>query len=169
METAFKIKLGKKFEARLCVVGNFDGHNPALACASGTCGQVLLYYPHEQGETTSGRPELRTLSFNKTLTALGCGPLNSSLTAREIIELRGGSPEEAAAQGRDVDAVRDVLLVGMAAALLVYDVEMNSDVFYKEVPDGVNAMRVHRARSCPPPSPREKNVRSLGASGRCAA
>ena len=89
MESAFKIKLGRKFEARLVVCGKFDGHQPAVACASGTCGQVLLYYPHEQGSTSSGRPELRTLTFNKTLTALGCGALNASLTAREVIALPG--------------------------------------------------------------------------------
>ncbi|KAH8059998.1 hypothetical protein JL722_4952 [Aureococcus anophagefferens] len=83
---------------------------------------------------------MKALNFNKALTSLGCGPLNASLTAREVIALRGGDPEEAAKHGRDPDAKRDVLLVGMSSALLVYDVEMNSDVFYKEVQDGVNCM-----------------------------
>jgi len=92
MESAFKIKLGRKFEARLVVCGKFDGHQPAVACASGTCGQVLLYYPHEQGATSSGRPELRTLTFNKTLTALGCGALNASLTEAEDARLMADMP-----------------------------------------------------------------------------
>lgn len=34
----------------------------------------------------------------------------------------------------------DVLLVGSQTNLLVYDVEDNSDVFYKDVPDGVNTV-----------------------------
>ena len=140
MECVFKIKLKRQFEARLCVVGCFDGHQPAVACATGSCGQVLLYYPHEQGEHGGSDPEMKALNFNKALTSLGCGPLNASLTAREVIALRGGDPEEAAKHGRDPDAKRDVLLVGMSSALLVYDVEMNSDVFYKEVQDGVNCM-----------------------------
>ena len=62
----------------------------ALACASGTCGQVLLYYSHEQAESGSGEPELRTLNFNKTLTSLGCGPLSEALTAKEVMAHKGG-------------------------------------------------------------------------------
>ena len=40
MESAFKLKLGRRFEAGLCAVGRFDGKHPALCCASGACGQV---------------------------------------------------------------------------------------------------------------------------------
>ena len=34
----------------------------------------------------------------------------------------------------------DVLLVGTQTNLLAYDVEQNKDVFYREVPDGINSM-----------------------------
>lgn len=35
---------------------------------------------------------------------------------------------------------RDVLMVGTQTNLLAYDVHKNSDMFYKEVPDGVSRM-----------------------------
>ena len=34
----------------------------------------------------------------------------------------------------------DILLVGTQTNLLAYDVEQNKDVFYREVPDGINSM-----------------------------
>ncbi|KAG0435065.1 hypothetical protein HPB47_018703 [Ixodes persulcatus] len=37
-------------------------------------------------------------------------------------------------------AKEDVLLVGMATALLAYDVENNADLFFREVPDGANCI-----------------------------
>ena len=41
-----------------------------------------------------------------------------------------------------VDGGKDLLFVGTANNLLAYDVENNQDVFYKDVPDGVNAICV---------------------------
>jgi Bardet-Biedl syndrome 2 protein len=38
------------------------------------------------------------------------------------------------------ERARDILLVGTHTNLLAYAVEANSDIFYKEVPDGVNAL-----------------------------
>ena len=35
---------------------------------------------------------------------------------------------------------KDVLCIGMQNQLLLYDVENNSDLQYKEVPDGINAL-----------------------------
>jgi uncharacterized membrane-anchored protein YhcB (DUF1043 family) len=42
----------------------------------------------------------------------------------------------------DPSSGRDALLVGAQTTLLAYDIRNNSDLFYKDVPDGVNAMRV---------------------------
>ena len=38
----------------------------------------------------------------------------------------------------------DALLVGTPTNLLAYDPERNADLFYKDVPDGVNALTVGR-------------------------
>ena len=47
----------------------------------------------------------------------------------------------AVASGRlDPNIGRDILLVGTNTDVMAYDVEENRDVFFKEVPDGVNAM-----------------------------
>lgn len=42
----------------------------------------------------------------------------------------------------DATYAHDVLLVGTSTNLLAYDVEQNADLFFKEVPDGVNAMAI---------------------------
>ena len=45
--------------------------------------------------------------------------------------------------GRLNDAVnRDSLVVGTPTNLLAYDVENNSDLFYKDVPDGANCVQI---------------------------
>lgn len=99
----------------------------------------MVYEPHEDAGA-AGAPPLRTLNFNKTITALAAGPVDPGRTARQSIELRDGDAEAARASGRDPDAVRDVLMVGLSSALMVYDVDMNADVFYRECPDGVHAL-----------------------------
>ena len=72
MEVSYKVRLEKAARGRL-VAGRFDGNHPAVACAAR--GQVLLY-----DRTTNcrsrphGAPPLRTLNFNKTITALDAGP-----------------------------------------------------------------------------------------------
>ena len=45
--------------------------------------------------------------------------------------------------GRLNDAInRDSLVIGTPTNLLAYDVENNSDLFYKEVPDGANCVEI---------------------------
>ena len=49
--------------------------------------------------------------------------------------------------GRLNDAVnRDSLVVGTPTNLLAYDVENNSDLFYKDVPDGANCVAIGRCQ-----------------------
>ena len=58
---------------------------------------------------------IKFLNINRRITALACGGYTEGSTT-------------------------DTLLVGTQTNLLAYDVEGNMDVFYKDVPDGVNAM-----------------------------
>lgn len=92
-----------------------DGKHPALTAAT-SAGKVFLHTPHdkEAAAKAEGVP-LKFLSINRKITALTAGALRPQ-------------------------SVADVLLVGTPTALLAYDVEANSDLFYKEVPDGVNAV-----------------------------
>ena len=76
---------------------------------------MLVHSPHKRIGLAMGRAtlsdtnkELALLNINQSVTALCAGHLNTS--------------EE-----------RDTLVVGTPTNLLAYDVENNSDIFYKEV------------------------------------
>lgn len=99
---------------RLVTVGRFDGVHPSIACATSS-DNLLVHSPHRRG--VAGELETRTINMNRTISALAAGDL----------EARSDRP-------------RDVLLIGSSTSLQGYDVEANSDVFFKEVPDGVNAL-----------------------------
>lgn len=75
-------------------------------------GKVFLHNPHA---TSSG--EQPRLNINKQVTVLGAGPLLPN-------------------------SIRDVLLVGTPTCLHCYDVKHNRDLFYKDVPDGVQCLAV---------------------------
>lgn len=111
---AFKINLGHPINHGQVVVGCYDEHGklPSLTCAT-SAGKVFLHCPHSREEDYEN--DIRFLNINRKITALGAGRLDPTLA-------------------------RDVLLVGTQTNLLAYDVEQNSDIFYVDVPDGVNRM-----------------------------
>uniref|UniRef100_G3UV52 Bardet-Biedl syndrome 2 protein homolog n=1 Tax=Meleagris gallopavo TaxID=9103 RepID=G3UV52_MELGA len=66
------------------------------------------------------------LSVNQAVTCLAAGPLRAALR-------------------------RDCLLVGTGTHLLAYDVHLNSDLFYREVSDGANAIVLGKLGDIPSP------------------
>ena len=72
-------------------------------------------------ESSQANHEISMLNINQKVTALKAGKLDDPA-------LTGGG--------------HDVLMVGTPTNLLAYDPERNADIFYKEVPDGVNALTV---------------------------
>ena len=116
---AFRIHLGNPINHGQVVVGKYDGHRPSLTCAT-SAGKVFLHCPHSRDEDYENH--IRFLNINHKITALGAGRLDPSLS-------------------------RDILLVGTQTNLLAYDVENNSDIFYVDVPDGVNQMLFGRVGS----------------------
>ena len=76
--------------------------------------QVFIHNPHGRGARQRGRMELGSdddislLSINQAVSAVATGVLNTELD-------------------------HDILVVGTQTNLLAYDVENNSDRFYKEV------------------------------------
>lgn len=112
----FHIQLNNAILHQLVTVGKFDGKHPSLACANST-DNIIIHSPHTRNE--ENEHEIRHLSVNRRISALDSGDL----------------------ENKD-DKPRDILLVGTHTNLLAYDVEGNSDIFYKDVPDGVNSLAV---------------------------
>ncbi|TMW68821.1 hypothetical protein Poli38472_006289 [Pythium oligandrum] len=113
MLPAFKLHLQQPILDRVAQVGKFDGKHPSLACGT-TAGKVFIHSPNEKNESDSEH-NVRFLKINRKISALTTGKFEES------------------------DA-GDTLVVGTQSSLLAYNVEKNSDIFYKDVPDGVNTM-----------------------------
>ena len=107
----FTIRLNQKILHRLVCVGKFDGKRPSIAFAASP-DHVLIHNPYAN-EADLVSP-ITKLSINRKISALASADL----------------------QGNG----HDYLLVGTHSNLLAYNVEDNSDVFYKDVPDGVNVI-----------------------------
>ena len=134
MTESFNFHLGKSIHKGKVVVGTFYGSKPTLAAAT-TAGRILVHNPHERasaaaaaaaipgGLSGSSAPEsVSYLNINREVTALSAGRLRES-------------------------EKRDTLFVGSGTSLLAYDVEGNEDLFYREVPDGANAVVIGRVHS----------------------
>lgn len=89
-----------------------NGATPCLVVAT-AAGKVLVHNPHES--SAGGRQP--HLNINKQITALAAGPLLPNLD-------------------------RDLLLVGTPNFLQCYDIQLNKDVFFRDVLDGVNCITV---------------------------
>ena len=86
--------------------------------------QVFIHNPHQRMGYMSGRivanqsnHDLNILNINQKILCLTAGRLNDAIN-------------------------RDSLVVGTPTNLLAYDVENNSDLFYKDVPDGANCVAI---------------------------
>jgi len=108
---AFQFALNHSILPGLATVGKYDGKAPQLTCAT-DAGKIFVHNPHERNDTATGA-RVNFLSVNKQVNAICAGPLNPALQ-------------------------HDILCVGMQNQLLLYDVENNQDLQYKEVPDGIN-------------------------------
>jgi Bardet-Biedl syndrome 2 protein len=109
---AFTLELNNPILRGLVSVGKFDGRNPSLTCGT-TAGKIFFHSPHEKDP----QAQVRFLNINRKISALACGKLNPKVE-------------------------REQLLVGAQTTLLAYDVTENSDLFFKDAPDGVNAIVV---------------------------
>ncbi|GFR49930.1 hypothetical protein Agub_g12034 [Astrephomene gubernaculifera] len=109
---AFQLHLSEKIQRAQATIGRFDGKVPALACAT-LGGKVFLHQPHQQGGGNDN--QISYLNINKQISSVVSGRLQGS---------------------------KDVLLVGTPSNLQCYDVDLNRDLFYKDVQDGVNVCLV---------------------------
>ena len=120
---AFTFKLPSQISSKLLTIGKYDGKHSSLTCGTNG-GKVLIHNPHEH--SPEDNQQLKTLNINKQITALCAGELHP-------------------------DKKYDVVLVGTQTNLFAYDVEQNADVFYKDVPDGINALIFGHVQDIPEP------------------
>lgn len=121
----FTLKLGHKIHPRTAALGRYDGRHPCLTAGT-TAGKVFIHNPHSsalQGgrAIASHDNDISILNINQQVSAVAAGPLNTSGC--------------------------DTLLVGTPTNFLAYDVENNSDLFYKDIADGANVIVTGRLGS----------------------
>lgn len=117
MGVSFQISFASPILDRLAVVGKYDGRHPALTCATAG-GRVMVHTAptgQEQRDRETSAGDIRSLNIQRTPTALATGQIN---------------PKKAG----------DALMIGSQTAIVAYNVETNSDVFYKDINDGVNCL-----------------------------
>jgi Bardet-Biedl syndrome 2 protein len=112
MIPAFQFSLGHQVLQGLVTVGKYDGKHPCLTAGT-TAGKVLIHSPHNRAENSQN--EIMFLNINRKITSVVAGALSPNLG-------------------------HDVLMIGTQTSLMVYDVEENADLFFKEVHDGVNVI-----------------------------
>jgi len=112
MIPAFQFSLGHQVLQGLVTVGKYDGQHPCLTAGT-TAGKVLIHNPHNRAENAQN--EIMFLNINRKITSVAAGLLSPNLG-------------------------HDVLMIGTQTSLMVYDVEENADLFFKEVHDGVNVI-----------------------------
>ncbi|XP_060779796.1 Bardet-Biedl syndrome 2 protein homolog [Neoarius graeffei] len=118
----FTLKLNHKINPRMVTVGKFDGVHPCLTAAT-QAGKVFIHNPHTRGKRQAAHrlsqsaqdSDITLLNINQAVSCLAAGTLDPRTTG-------------------------DTLLVGSQTNLLAYDVHDNTDIFYREVPDGANAI-----------------------------
>ncbi|XP_052023070.1 Bardet-Biedl syndrome 2 protein [Apodemus sylvaticus] len=129
----FTLKLRHKISPRMVAIGRYDGTHPCLAAAT-QAGKVFIHNPHTRSQHFSTsrvfqsplESDVSLLNINQTVSCLGAGVLNPELGY-------------------------DTLLVGTQTSLLAYDIYNNSDLFYREVADGANAIVLGTLGDIAPP------------------
>lgn len=118
----FTLKLNHKINPRMVAIGKYDGIHPCLTAAT-QAGKVFIHNPHTRGQRPTAHrlsqstqdSDISLLNINQAVSCLTAGTLGPNTTGH-------------------------TLLVGSQTNLLAYDVHDNTDVFYKEVADGANAI-----------------------------
>ena len=141
LKAIFSIHLQEKILPGKVAIGKFDGRHPCLVAVT-PAEKVLLHDPQYRSqnqsqnkpfEDTKGKafgktisPEVTFLNFNQTIKSITTGSLKP-------------------------DSSNDLLVIGTPTSMFVYDVENNTDVFYKDIPDGANVVVVGKVGNNPQP------------------
>ncbi|MBN3311028.1 BBSome complex member BBS2 [Amia ocellicauda] len=129
----FTLKLNHKINPCMVTVGKFDGVHPCLTAAT-QAGKVFIHNPHSRGQRLSSS-RLSHSTQDSDISLLNINQAVSCLTAGTLAP----------------DSACDSLLVGSQTNLLAYDVHNNTDIFYREVTDGANAIVLGELGDMPSP------------------
>ncbi|XP_020821337.1 BBSome complex member BBS2 isoform X2 [Phascolarctos cinereus] len=129
----FTLKLRHKISPRMVAVGRYDGTHTCLAAAT-QAGKVFIHNPYARRQHLN-TPRLLQSPLDADVSLLNINQPVSCLTAGVL------NPELG----------HDCLLVGTQTNLLAYDVYNNSDLFYREVIDGANAIVLGTLGDIPSP------------------
>ncbi|XP_068938539.1 Bardet-Biedl syndrome 2 protein [Petaurus breviceps papuanus] len=129
----FTLKLRHKISPRMVAIGRYDGTHTCLAAAT-QAGKVFIHNPHARSQHLN-TPRLLQSPLDADVSLLNINQAVSCLTAGIL------NPELG----------YDCLLVGTQTNLLAYDVYNNSDLFYREVTDGANAIVLGTLGDIPSP------------------
>ncbi|XP_054160057.1 Bardet-Biedl syndrome 2 protein homolog [Oppia nitens] len=124
--------------------------------------QVFVHNPNSRSLNADGRwvmsasvSDINYLNINQTVNALAAGKLRQSRPTSTVggnqksannksrtssANSSTGSTSGGGVGGTNSGGDNDVLVIGTPTSIMVYDVITNSDLFYKEVPDGANAV-----------------------------
>ncbi|XP_059059038.1 Bardet-Biedl syndrome 2 protein homolog [Achroia grisella] len=119
VQPVFKLELNHKVTPNVVTIAKYDGTHPCLTASAGY-DKIIIHHPH--GGIASGRAqrseahgEVSELNLSQAVIAVAAGPIKP-------------------------DCGRDMLLIGSPTQILAYDVNENTDLFFKEAPDGVNVI-----------------------------
>ncbi|CAG4987044.1 unnamed protein product [Colias eurytheme] len=122
VQPVFKLELNHKVTPGIIIIAKYDGTHPCLTAAAGY-DKIIIHHPHGivggRAQRSEAHAEVSELNLSQAVIALAAGALKA-------------------------DCTRDILLIGSPTQILAYDVHDNTDLFFKEVPDGVNVITTGR-------------------------
>eukprot|EP01137_Pigoraptor_chileana_P006825 Opistho-2@51610 len=144
---AFSLRLNHRIEPRLVTVGRYDGLHDALTVGTRS-GRVVVHNPHARtpSGTAAAAANTQTASTPLASAVEGLGGPSRPL-ADELSFFNFNCEVTALAAGRLGKDKKEWLFVGSQSHLQAYNITENADCFYKDVPDGVNALVVGPAGS----------------------
>ncbi|XP_045521980.1 Bardet-Biedl syndrome 2 protein homolog isoform X2 [Pieris brassicae] len=121
-QPVFKLELNHKVTPGVVIIAKYDGTHPCLTASAGY-DKIIIHHPHGlvggRAQRSEAHAEVSELNLSQAVKALAAGPLKD-------------------------DCTRDMLLIGSPTQILAYDVHENTDLFFKELPDGVNVINTGR-------------------------
>ncbi|OWR55363.1 putative Bbs2 protein [Danaus plexippus plexippus] len=119
VQPVFKLELNHKVTPGIVTIAKYDGTHYCLTASAGY-DKIIIHHPHGgmsvgRAQRSQAHGEVSELNLSQAVIALEAGPIKP-------------------------DCARDMLLIGSPTQILAYDVHNNSDIFYKEAPDGINVI-----------------------------